>query len=824
MADGLGGVLGPAEGGTGFDGDGLGAHGSRQDRVLVGGGLALEGLPARHGDDANLLALGFEFGASLAREFKLGTGTDEDDVASLARGDTLDDVRTLHGTFHGGTRKVRHDLAGKRQGGRGTVHGVLDRLLVATRGFVTVSRAAHVHTRHGAEGRDVLNRLVRRAILTDTNGIVGHDEDGTGLGESRNTHGATHVIGEDEEGRAVRDDTRGVQLHAVGDGAHTVLTDTEANVALGRSILLEVTELLHQRHVGRGEIRGTTHETRDGATQSVKHGLGVDARGDTLVFRSESRESLGPVSRELTGHDGLEFGGILSVLGLVGGPLGVPFGFGGGALFGAIHVRLDGFRNFEFTVLPLQVVAGSLGFVLAERGTVNIVGVRLVRGTVADERRHLDQRRARVVLGGVNRGANAFNVGVTVLDVLGVPAVRGVTSDNIFREGDVGVAINGDVVVVVEDDQLAEAPVTSQRGGFTRHTFHVATITHDTVGVVVNDFAVRLVEAASQVLFNHRETDGVAETHTERTGGDFDAFGDKVFGVTRGLGIPLAELLDVFNLFRSNPHKNKTHRQYALVQSTHHHHQSAQAHMHTSASSALVCGHSRRAHAARDAARVPTTADDARTISPPYHISNTYLGPHTNHTRETSDETTPTRDRADWSPIFRAYPRCDRITRTRATHAHTTTTRSHTHRHRRVTRQVHQRILQHAPVTGGQHESIAVEPLRILRVVRHRFAENHVAHRRAAHGQTRVTRVGLVDGIDGQETNGVDAIVNRFRLGARRGGDRARSRANDRALGRGLGRLRARERRGARDGLGGGENRGHVYREVGCDVKRTFTS
>ena len=251
--------------------------------------------------------------------------------------------------------------------------------------------------------------------------------------------------------------------------------------------------------------------------------------------------------------------------------------------------------------------------------------------------------------------------------------------------------------------------------------------------------------------------------------------------------------------------------------------------MHTSASSALVCGHARRAHASRDAARAPTTADDARTISPPYHISNTPLGPARARRR---DEPTPhARSLADCLEpyLFRAYPtmRSDyahqsRITRARAKHDddETTTTRSHTYRHRRVPRQVHQRILQHAPVTGGQHESIAVKPLRILRVVRHRFAENHVAHRRAPHGQTRVTRVGLVDGIDGQETNGVDAIVDRFRLGARRGGDRARSRANDRALGRGLGRLRARERRGARDGLGGGENRGHVYREVGCDVKK----
>lgn len=97
--------------------------------------------------------------------------------------------------------------------------------------------------------------------------------------------------------------------------------------------------------------------------------------------------------------------------------------------------------------------------------------------------------------------------------------------------------------------------------------------------------------------------------------------------------------------------------------------------MHTSASSALVCGHARRAHASRDAARAPTTADDARTISPPYHISNTPLGPARARRR---DEPTPhARSLADCLEpyLFRAYPtmRSDyahqsRITRARAKH------------------------------------------------------------------------------------------------------------------------------------------------------------
>ena len=75
-------------------------------------------------------------------------------------------------------------------------------------------------------------------------------------------------------------------------------------------------------------------------------------------------------------------------------------------------------------------------------------------------------------------------------------------------------------------------------------------------------------------------------------------------------------------------------------------------------------------------------------------------------------------------------------------------------------------------MTRGEHEAVAVEPLAVLRVVRHRFAVNHVAHRGAAHRETRVTGVALVDGIDRQETDRVDAVVHRLGGHTLRGGDR----------------------------------------------------
>ena len=55
----------------------------------------------------------------------------------------------------------------------------------------------------------------------------------------------------------------------------------------------------------------------------------------------------------------------------------------------------------------------------------------------------------------------------------------------------------------------------------------------------------------------------------------------------------------------------------------------------------------------------------------------------------------------------------------------------------------------------GEHEAVAVEPGVVLGVVRHRLAVDDVPHGGAAHGETGVAGVGLVDGVDGEEAHGV---------------------------------------------------------------------
>ena len=341
--------------------------------------MFFEQFPARHGDDTNLLAFRGELLASNARQLQFSTRTHQDAVNRFTGGFTLDDVRTLCDAFFRGTRQVRNNLSGQGQSRRSLVGGTFNGDLVRTHGFVTIGRTHHKHTRHGSVRGQVLNRLVSRSVFPDANGIVGHDVDGAGARQGGDSHRGSGVIGEDKEGRAIGDETRRVQRNTVGDSRHTVFTNAISDIAFRRRVLLEVTKLLHQGHVGRSKIGGTANKARNGTTQSVQGSLGVNSGRDALVFRRERRQRVSPASRQLTGGDGLVLSVVFRVLGSVRGLDLLPFGLQFRTLGAAVHGLLNGFWDFKFTVLPVQVLTRGFGFVLAQRSAVHIVSVGLVR-------------------------------------------------------------------------------------------------------------------------------------------------------------------------------------------------------------------------------------------------------------------------------------------------------------------------------------------------------------------------------------------------------------------------------------------------------------
>ena len=68
-------------------------------------------------------------------------------------------------------------------------------------------------------------------------------------------------------------------------------------------------------------------------------------------------------------------------------------------------------------------------------------------------------------------------------------------------------------------------------------------------------------------------------------------------------------------------------------------------------------------------------------------------------------------------------------------------------------------VEQHGTVPAGEHEAVPVRPVGILRVVPHEARPQHVGDGRGFHGKARVAAVGLLNGVDGQHADGVDASL-----------------------------------------------------------------
>ena len=79
-----------------------------------------------------------------------------------------------------------------------------------------------------------------------------------------------------------------------------------------------------------------------------------------------------------------------------------------------------------------------------------------------------------------------------------------------------------------------------------------------------------------------------------------------------------------------------------------------------------------------------------------------------------------------------------------------------------VAGQVQQAVEQHRTVPGREHEPVAIEPVRIARIVLEQARPQHIGHRRGPERHARMAAVRLLHGIYRQETHSVDAQLIQF--------------------------------------------------------------
>src|SRR5215469_3823457 len=84
---------------------------------------------------------------------------------------------------------------------------------------------------------------------------------------------------------------------------------------------------------------------------------------------------------------------------------------------------------------------------------------------------------------------------VGVADPQNIPSVAEEASGHILGEGDTRVALDADVIVVVDPAQVIEAEMTCERGRLRAHPFHEAAVAADRIDVVAEEIETQSVVA-----------------------------------------------------------------------------------------------------------------------------------------------------------------------------------------------------------------------------------------------------------------------------------------------------------------------------------------
>src|SRR6185312_5790185 len=141
------------------------------------------------------------------------------------------DVRAFGdvGALRIGAIEMRNMLARQRKQRRPVM---LDSEFPGFGGFVRVRGTNHGQPGNRSQSSQMLDRFVRRTILTDRNAIVREYIEALQMAQRTEANGGLHVVGEHKECRAERKHST-VSGHAVYGSAHRMFANTEGDVAAG---------------------------------------------------------------------------------------------------------------------------------------------------------------------------------------------------------------------------------------------------------------------------------------------------------------------------------------------------------------------------------------------------------------------------------------------------------------------------------------------------------------------------------------------------------------------------------------------------------------
>ena len=177
---------------------------------------------------------------------------------------------------------------------------------------------------------------------------------------------------------------------------------------------------------------------------------------------------------------------------------------------------------------PAQSFAGGGDFIVTQRGAMGCRCSLLGWRAISDHRAAGDQRRGVAGLGIGDGLIQRF--GVMPVDLGNVPAAGLEPGQLIVRDRKVGTAIDGDGIVVEQDDQTAKLEMPGHRDGLVADALHQAAIAGKHISVVIDQI---IAIAGIHHALGQRHADRIGNPLSQRAGGCFDTGGVSVFGMAR---------------------------------------------------------------------------------------------------------------------------------------------------------------------------------------------------------------------------------------------------------------------------------------------------
>ncbi len=305
-----------------------------------------------------------------------------------------------------------------------------------------------------------------------------------------------------------------------------MLANTEGNVASRRRVALKNVARRDDRLGGAGQVRRAANDPRHAGSDCVQRFRAGHSRGDSLRIRLERRQIRIPVFRQtpfLHLAPSLRQFGIGIRVGIEGRlPLfrqGAATSFG---TFGHVGSHFGGHVEM-FVGVPTVTLFRQADLVFAQRLAVCLGLASPVGASVSDLCLDDDQR------GAIRLGSCCLERRVNLVEIVAVfhgqdePSIRDEPRPDVLGERDVRTAVDGNLIAVVQPDEVAQPEVACHGRCFARYAFHHVAVAAHRVDRVVRDRVVLAVEVGFHPALSDGHSDGVARALAKRSGGRLDA-------------------------------------------------------------------------------------------------------------------------------------------------------------------------------------------------------------------------------------------------------------------------------------------------------------